>query len=248
MIKLSAVIITLNEERCIERCIDSLIDVADEIIVIDSYSTDSTVSICETKGARVIMHEFEGYVEQKNFAISQASFDYILSIDGDEELSPELKNSILKTKNFWKYEGYRMNCYSNYCGKWINHSGWYPDKKLRLFKKGSGRWEGRSLHERYELFESKSLGFLKGDILHYSYYSIEQHMDKIDKYSDISSRAMFDEGKRFSVLNLLINPIVKFLINYIFRLGFLDGYYGLLICYSSARATFLKYYKLRFYE
>ena len=248
MIKLSAVIITFNEERNIERCIDSIVSVADEIIVIDSYSTDLTVSICKSKGARVVMHDFEGYIKQKNFAISEARFDYILSIDGDEELSTELKKSIIDTKNNWKFEGYRMNRFNNYCGKWINHSGWYPDQKLRLFKKGSGKWKGRNPHDRYELSNNKPSGFLEGDILHYSYHSIEQHMDKIEKYTDISSRAMFDEGIRFSVLNLLINPFAKFLISYIFRLGFLDGYYGLLICYSSAKATYLKYYKLKFYE
>ena len=133
MIKLSAVIITYNEEEHLDKCLRSLLDVADEIIVVDSYSTDKTKEICERHHVTFIEQEFLGYKEQKNFAMSKASYDYILSLDGDEALSNQLKQSVLKTKANWIYDGYYSNRLNNYCGQWIKHSDWYPDKKLRLF-------------------------------------------------------------------------------------------------------------------
>ena len=135
MIKLSCAIITLNEERNVARCIESLAGIADEIVVIDSGSTDATEAICRSYGVKFIQHDFEGYVEQKNFAVSQCAFEYILSLDADELLSEELKESISEIKNNWDKDGYSFNRLTNYCGKWIRHCGWYPDRKLRLFKK-----------------------------------------------------------------------------------------------------------------
>ena len=140
MIKLSSVIITFNEERNIGRCIESLAGIADEIVVVDSGSTDDTEAICRSFGVKFIEHTFEGYGEQKNFAVSHCSFEYILSLDADEALSIELKESISALKNKWDKDGYSFNRLTNYCGKWVHYCGWYPDSKLRLFKKNKGKW------------------------------------------------------------------------------------------------------------
>ncbi|WP_338356856.1 glycosyltransferase family 2 protein [Yeosuana marina] len=145
MIKLSAVIITYNEEEHLEKCLRSLIDVADEIIVVDSFSTDKTPEICNSFNVTFHQHAFEGYIEQKNYAVSLAKHDYILSLDGDEALSETLKSSILKVKNNYQFDGYYCNRLNNYCGQWIKHSDWYPDRKLRLFKKESGEWKGTNI-------------------------------------------------------------------------------------------------------
>ena len=138
MVQISGVIITYNEEEHIEKCLMSLTDVVDEILIVDSFSTDKTQGICEQFNVRFIQHKFEGYIEQKNYALSLATHDYILSLDGDEALSDTLKESILKVKQNWEHDGYYSNRMNNYCGQWIKHSDWYPDRKLRLFKKGSG--------------------------------------------------------------------------------------------------------------
>ena len=165
MIKLSSVIITLNEERNIGRCLDSLKGIADEIIVVDSGSTDRTEEICRSLGVKFIHHPFEGYTEQKNFAVGHCTFDYVLSLDADEALSEELKKSISAIKSKWNKDGYSFNRFTNYCGKWIKHCGWYPDRKLRLFKKNKGSWLGNKLHERFVLNDSGNSEFSKGDIL-----------------------------------------------------------------------------------
>lgn len=241
---ISAVIITYNEERNIERCIKSVLSVADEVLVVDSFSNDRTVAIASELGARVIQEEFRGYREQKNFAAASASFDCILSLDADEAISPELQQSILEIKETLHNRGYSMNRLTNYCGQWIRHSGWYPDVKIRLFDRNVSEWKGTNPHDRLEVAEGVPVRHLKGDILHYSYYTVEEHKAQIRKFTDISSRAHFENGKRAHWWNLAFNPVSKFMKNYIFRCGFLDGYYGWLICSYSAYATFLKYRKL----
>ena len=154
---LSAVIITYNEEEHLEKCLASLGDVCDEIIVVDSFSTDNTEEICRHYNVTFIQHKFEGYIEQKNFAIQQATHNYILSLDGDEALSDELKESILGIKAHWDHDGFYSSRLNNYCGQWIKHSDWYPDKKLRLFKKGSGKWKGINPHDSYRLKNGKKI-------------------------------------------------------------------------------------------
>ena len=151
MTPLSAVIITFNEERNIGRCLTSLIGIADDIVIVDSFSSDKTESICNAFGVRFVQHKFEGHIEQKNWAISQAKFPRILSLDADEALDANLKKSILEAKNNWKYDGYEMNRLTNYCGKFIHHSGWYPDKKMRLWDSRKGKWGGTNPHDKYEL-------------------------------------------------------------------------------------------------
>jgi glycosyltransferase involved in cell wall biosynthesis len=246
MIPLSAVIITFNEEKNIGRCIDSLIGIADDIVVVDSFSTDKTEAICRSKGVRFVQHAFEGHIQQKNWAITQATYPHVLSLDADEALDETLKRSILAVKQDWKKQGYYMNRLTCYCGKWIRHCGWYPDKKLRLWDSTKGHWTGINPHDKYELHAGdENTAHLKGDILHYSFYTIEQHIKQVDYFTNISSKALFEKGKKANTLHLLINPVVKFFRDYIFKLGFLDGYYGFIVCRISAKATYLKYTKLK---
>jgi glycosyltransferase involved in cell wall biosynthesis len=245
MIKLSGVIITYNEEEHLEKCLSSLIDVADEIVVVDSFSTDRTPDICKKYNVKFIQQEFLGYIEQKNFALTQASHDYILSLDGDEALSDTLKASILKIKSNWLFEGYYCNRLNNYCGQWIKHSDWYPDKKLRLFKKGSGEWRGINPHDTYTLKDSKKAGKLRGDLLHWIYRDYAEHNLKVEQFSTISAQAYYELGKTSSLWKIIYRPIWAFFKAYFLRLGFLDGLNGFIICVQTYNITFLKYIKLR---
>jgi len=246
MIRLSVVIITYNEERNIARCLDSIKDIADEIIVVDSCSTDTTIEICDSYGAKVFQHKFEGHIQQKNYALEKASSFFALSLDADEVLSDELRKSIASVKSNWKYDGYEMNRLTNYCGAWIWHSGWYPDRKIRLFDKRKGKWTGVNPHDRYALDESSgTVGHLSGDILHYSYYSISGHMKQVDYFTDISARVLYEQRRKASCVRLIISPVFRFVRDYVLKRGFLDGYYGFVVCKISSYAVFLKYAKLR---
>lgn len=249
MIKLSVVIITFNEERNIRRCLDSVASIADDIVVIDSFSTDRTEEICKEKGVRFIQHIFEGHIEQKNFAITQANNPYILSIDADEALSEDLIQSIRAIKENWQYDGYWVNRLTNYCGQWIKYCGWYPDKKLRLWDSRKGIWGGVNPHDKYELQAGCKTGVVSGDILHYSYYSISDHLRQVNYFTDISSKALFSQGKKTSTLEIVFAPLIKFIKDYFVLFGFMDGLYGFAISVISAHATFLKYLKLKsFYQ
>lgn len=244
-IKLSVVIITLNEEKNIERCLQSIKLVADEIVVVDSFSTDKTKEIGLTHGVNFIEQKFLGHIEQKNFAISQAASPYILSLDADEALSEKAIEEIKKIKNNWTADGYYLNRLTNYCGKWIHHCSWYPDKKLRLWDSRLGSWGGVNPHDKYEMKAGAKISAIKADILHYSFHSVNQHIQQINFFTDISSKAAFDSGKKSNLLHIIFKPIVKFLRDYFLHLGFLDGYYGFVICVNSSHAKFLKYVKLR---
>jgi len=245
MLSLSVVIITLNEEPNIGRCLDSVANIADELIVVDSGSTDNTEEICISRGARFVHQDFLGYVEQKNYANSLASYDYILSLDADEALSAVLEQSIQEVKKDWKHAAYSFNRLTNYCGRWIKHCGWYPDKKVRLFDRRKGRWEGVLIHESFVIDKAETAGHLEGDLYHYSYYSIEEHISQANKFSSIGAREIFDGGRRPPFCKLLLSPVLKFIKDYFIKAGFLDGYYGYVICRISAHATFLKYAKLK---
>ena len=246
MIQLSVVIITYNEERNIARCLDSLKEIADEIIVVDSYSTDKTVEICNSYGAKVFQHKFEGHIQQKNFALEKASFVYVLSLDADEVLSDELRTSIASAKSVWNYDGYEMNRLTNYCGAWIRHGGWYPDRKIRLFDKRKGKWTGVNPHDRYSMNDAnRSVGYLRGDILHYSYYSITDHIKQVDYFTEISAHVLFEQKRKASLVRLLVAPVFRMFRDYFLKGGFLDGYYGFIVCMISSYAVFLKYAKLR---
>jgi glycosyltransferase involved in cell wall biosynthesis len=246
VIKLSVVIIAYNEEKNIERCILSVKEVADEIVVLDSFSSDSTEAICIKHGVKFFQHKFDGHIQQKNRAITLASYPHILSLDADEALDPTLIQSIKDVKNNFIKGGYYMNRLTNYCGHWVRHCGWYPDTKLRLWDSRLGEWTGINPHDKYELFAGDAnTGFLKGDILHYSYYTVEDHYRQVEYFTSISAQAYFEAGKKAGVFKLYINPIAKFVHHYFIRLGFLDGRAGFLISRISAYATFLKYKKLK---
>lgn len=247
MEKLSVVIITYNEERNIRRCLDSVVSVADEIIVVDSFSADNTENICNEFDIRFIKQKFLGYIEQKNFALQYAKNDFVLSLDADEALSEELTFSLntLKKTSF-SFSGYSMNRRTNYCGKWIFHGGWYPDKKLRLFNRKKGQWGGINPHDEF-LFNEKNTktGTLVGDLLHYSYYTKDDHLKQIDHFTDISALALFDKGKNPNFLKLIFSPLSRFFKDYLINAGFLDGKAGLTISLLSAKASYIKYAKLK---
>lgn len=244
MIKLSVVVITYNEEDNIERCLESVKSIADEITIVDSLSTDKTIELCEKFGANVFIQKFLGHVEQKNFAITKAKYPHILSLDADEVLDSKLIESILNIKINWTHDGYIMNRLTNYCGKWIYHCGWYPDRKLRLWDSRKGSWAGINPHDEYIINDGLTTK-IDGNILHYSYNSIADHIQQVNYFTDIGARASLLRGKNCSILKVLFSPVVKFFRDYFFKLGFLDGYYGFVICMISSHATFLKYVKMR---
>lgn len=245
MVKLSLVIITFNEEKNIARCIESALSVADEIVVVDSFSTDNTQAVCAKYPVKFIQHPFEGYQSQKNYAIQQAQHEYILSLDADEALSTNLVINILAFKNQPDADAYEFNRLTNYCGKWIHHTDWYPDRKIRLFHRDKGFWAGENLHERLELKPGAVLKRIKGDILHYSYHSIAEHIAQFNRFTELGAQEDFARGKRSNLLKIIFSPIWKFFQSYFIRLGFLDGYYGFLVCWISAFATFTKYIKIK---
>ncbi len=241
MEKLSAVILTFNEERNIARCISSLGDLPAEVLVVDSFSTDKTVAICESMGARVIQHPFEGYIEQKNYAAHAASHNLVLSLDADEALSEELLNSIKQTLRDRMHDVYSMNRLTNYCGRWIRHSGWYPDTKIRLFDRTKGQWGGVNPHDKYMPAAGATTGKLTGDILHYSYYTIDEHKAQVERFAKIAARALYEKGERSGYLKLLYKPVARFIKTYFIKGGILDGKEGWIIAVQTARSSWLRY-------
>jgi glycosyltransferase involved in cell wall biosynthesis len=244
-VKISVVIVTLNEEKNIARCLLSVQKIADEILVVDSFSTDRTEEICKAHNVRFIQHGFIGFVEHKSWAASQATYDHLLCLDGDEALSEELQESILMVKSNWRHAGYRFNRLANYCGKWIRHGGWYPDIKLRLWDRRQGYIGGTNPHERIILNPGAECRHLRGDLLHYAFDTISEHLLLADKYSDVKAKGMFNRQKKAGWLNLFLNPLFKFLRDYLLKLGFLDGFYGFVICIIGAQSNFFKYAKLK---
>lgn len=244
-VQISAVIITYNEERNIGRCLDSLLDVVDEIVVVDSYSNDRTEEICRSYDAVFIKHKFNGHIEQKNYAVLQASSPYILSLDADEALSAELKASILGVKEKWTHDAYNFNRLTSYCGKWIRHTSWYPSRKLRLWDSRKGSWGGINPHDKYIMNRGANTKFLKGDLLHYSYYSVDEHLLQMNSFSSIMARSNYEQGKRVSYFGLIFRPLWRFLREFIILRGFMDGFYGYIISVNSAHTVFLKCVKLR---
>ena len=241
---LSVVIITYNEEARISNCIDSVKPVADEIIVLDCFSTDKTVEIARAKGAIIKEEEWRGYIEQKNLALEFAKHNYVLSLDADERLDATLLAAIIEAKKSFSHKAYIMNRCTNYCGKFIRHGQWYPDKKLRLFDKRIASWGGTNPHDKVVLSSPLAVNHLPGDILHFSYDSIEDHVKNGNKFTTIAARSLFERGKRASWINILCNPLWTFLHGYFVRLGLLDGVPGFIIAVISAHHTFLKYIKL----
>ncbi len=224
---LSAVIITRNEARNIGRCIGSLQGVCEDVVVVDSGSTDATRTIAQGLGARVVERAWTDYSDQKNFANAQAAHDRVLSLDADEALSPELKASLLAVKDTGLNGAYAMHRLTNYCGSWVRHGGWYPDTKVRLFDRRTARWEGAHVHETLTLAPGTPITLLHGE-----------------RYSDLHARKMLAEGRRAGPVKRWLSPVAKFLQGYVLQAGFLDGRAGFDIARISARAVALKYAKL----
>jgi glycosyltransferase involved in cell wall biosynthesis len=242
--QLSICVICFNEEGNIRRCLESS-SWADEIVVVDAMSQDKTVQIARQYTDKLFQRPWTGYVDQKNFALSKAQGDWILSVDADEEITERLRDEIkaeIKKSNV--KDGYRIPRRSFYQGRWINHSGFYPDKQLRLFRRSHGHWTGGRVHERVQI--QGQIGILKNDLLHYPYRGvISGQLTTMNSFSSLLAEDMYEKGKRYNVLLLLLRPLFKFMEVYFLKRGFLDGLAGFIIAVSSAYGMFVRYVKLR---
>jgi glycosyltransferase involved in cell wall biosynthesis len=242
MIKISAALITYNEEKNIKRCIDSL-DFVDEIVIVDSLSSDKTCSIAKELGATIIDQKFLGHIEQKQLAVENCTHEWILSLDADEEVSPELKASIQELiKEPLAYEAYEMKRISFHLGRWIRHGGWYPDKKIRFFNKNHASWGGYNPHDK--IIVNGEVGKLSGDLKHYVFTNLRHNIDTNNSYSSIMAEDLLKGNKKFCYLKLFFKPIGKFLEVYLYKRGFLDGIPGFIIAIGASYSMFLKFAKL----
>ncbi|HTS77971.1 MAG TPA: glycosyltransferase family 2 protein [Bryobacteraceae bacterium] len=242
--KISATIITYNEERNVARAIESL-RCADEIVVVDSGSSDRTVELAEKLGARVVESPWPGYAKQKNFAAEQAQHDWILSLDADESLSEALEGEIWQVKkNGPRYDAYTMPRMAQYLGRWIRHSGWYPDRKVRLYDRRKCTWVGEFVHETVRV--DGSLGHLDSNLLHFTCNSLSEHLKTMDRYTTLAAEQLLATGVKVSWQRLLLDPPWTFFETYVLKLGFLDGVEGLAIANMAAVYNFVKYAKARF--
>lgn len=244
MNRLSATIITRDEERDLPRVLASLAGLADEVVVVDSGSVDRTGEIARAAGARVIVREWTGYSDQKNFAAGQAAHDWILSLDADEELSPALRESLER----WKQTepaaaAYSVPRWANYLGAWINHGGWYPDPKIRLYRRDRARFVG-ALHETVQTDGPVDTSTLRGDLYHYTVRTFSEHVSRVNRYTSIAAGQLFAQKLCNWLFPMLVSPPWTFLHTYLFQQGFRDGYRGWLIAQMAAYYVFLKYLKL----
>lgn len=241
--KITATIITLNEERNIARAIESL-RCCDEILIVDSGSIDRTVELAEKLGARVIEGVWRGYSGQKNFAAEQATHDWVLSLDADEALSEALEGEIWNIKKSGpKYDGYTMPRMAQYLGKWILHSGWYPDRKVRLYDRRKAKWIGDFVHESVTV--TGRVGHLQSSILHFTCDSISEHVKTMDRYTTLAAQEIVARKQKVGIAKLITSPPWTFIKTYVFQAGFLDGVEGLILAYMAAFYTFVKYAKAR---
>lgn len=244
MDKISAVVITHNASATIASCIEALKMVSDEIIVIDSFSTDNTAEICEHKGIHFFQQSWLGYGPQKNLGISKTSYDYILSIDADEIISRELASSIIDEKNKGLTGLYGFLFKHYYYIDFLKYGVARPETKTRLFNKKKVAWNEREVHEALVIPPGEKMTLLKGYLLHYSYSSISHHIKKIDHYSTLGARQLFKKGKKLFLLKMIFSPPINFFINYFIRLGFLEGVHGFVLASLAAHESFVKYAKL----
>ncbi len=247
MDNLSIVIITLNEEKNIGRCLASIKDLSDDIIIVDSFSTDRTKAIAEQfENVQFIQKEWLGYGATKNFGNSLAKNKWILSLDADEEISTPLANKIEAFISKGNADAYRFSRLVNYCGKWIKHGSWFPDHHIRLFKKHIARWDNQEVHEQLVLKKGAKIHTLKKVYLHhYTHDTFESHLQTVNKYSTLSALKMFRLGKKVNFIKCYLAPTHKFIVGYIIRGGFLDGFEGYMIAKTTAYESFIKYAKLR---
>ncbi|HRZ43007.1 MAG TPA: glycosyltransferase family 2 protein [Bacteroidales bacterium] len=243
--KLSIVIITLNEAHNIPRLLESVKGMTDDVVVVDSGSTDATVQLCMERGARVVSHRWEGYAATKNFANALAKYPWILSLDADEAVSPRLRQSIEEQlgTDWPENRVYAFNRLASYCGRWIRHGGWYPDRKIRIWHRNFTRWEGK-VHEKLVFGSKPEVVFLQGDLLHYTYYTVAEHRNRAAHYASLHAEAMAAAGKKGNRTKQFGGPVVRFLRDYLLKGGFLDGKAGFTIACISASAVYQKYYLL----
>lgn len=241
-VRLSAAIIAKNEEKKIGGCLDSL-SFADEIIVVDSGSADRTAEIAREKGARVIFHEWQGHVAQKNFALDQARGDWIISLDADERVSARLRAQILRELENPRAGGYAFPRLVYYLNRWIRHCGWYPARKTRLVRRGAARWTGENPHDRLEV--NGRVINLDGDLYHLSFDDISAHLRTINSFTTIAANERAAAGARAGWWEILLRPPATFIKMYFIKLGFLDGAPGFIACALSAYHVFSKYVKLK---
>jgi glycosyltransferase involved in cell wall biosynthesis len=241
--KITATIITQDEERNIARAIESL-RCCDEILVVDSGSLDRTVELANNLGARVIESPWRGYSAQKNWASEQAQHDWILSLDADEALSEALEGEIWRVKkNGPRFDAYTMPRLAQYLGRWILHSGWYPDRKIRLYNRHKAKWVGEFVHETVEV--NGRIGHLESNLLHFTCDSLSGHLKSMDRYTTLAAEELVARRKKIRLSHLIFDPAWTFCRSYLFQLGFLDGVEGLTIAYMAGLYTFLKYAKAR---
>lgn len=238
---LSVVIITLNADRQIEACLQSAV-FADEIVVVDSGSTDRTQDIAKKYGARVIHQDWLGYGKQKNFAASQAQHRWILSLDADECVSEQLRKSIQSTLQDPQYQAYEMPRRNCFMGRWLKHGEGYPDLSLRLFDRECAQWSEDPVHEK--VLTRQAIGRLRGDLLHKSENGIVEYLTKQNRYTTLQAEALYAQGKRAGTFKLLFSPLFRFIKFYILRLGYLDGLPGLIHILIGCNNSFMKYTKL----
>lgn len=241
MVPVSVTIITKNEAAHIDACLAS-VAWADDILVVDSHSTDDTVARANRAGARVIVRDWPGYAAQKNFAASEARHDWILSVDADERVTPDLAREIQALNPSEAQSGYRVPRVTWHLGRWWKTTDWYPDFQLRLYDRRRARWTVRRVHESVEA--DGPVGTLTHDLQHYAYRDISHHLATMDRYTTLAADDMFEAGRRAGLIDLALHPPAAFLRNYVLRRGCLDGTAGLIVSAMNAHYVFLKFAKL----
>jgi glycosyltransferase involved in cell wall biosynthesis len=243
-VKISAVLITFNEEANIEAALRSLEGIADEIVVVDSFSADRTVKLAREFTDRVVQRKWTNYSDQKNYADGLAAHPWILSLDADERISAELRGELRTLKaGEPSCAGFSMPRLVFYLGRWIRHCGWYPDRKVRLFRREAARWEGEYVHET--LAVRGEVRRLKSPLLHFTYRSIGEHLARLDKFADLGAQKLYAQGRKSRWYHLLLLPFSRFLKSFVLKRGFLDGFAGMVVSVLNGYSIFVRYAKLR---